>query len=119
GSSVHDGIDVSAPVGTPVRAALRGDVVYSDALRGYGNVVIVRHDDGFATVYAHNQRNLVTAGQRVDRGEIIARVGDSGHTTGSNLHFEVRKDNIARNPLFFLPVSATVAVPQDRDGHGG
>ena len=105
GNSFHDGIDISAPVGTPVRAAQAGEVIYSDVLRGYGNVIIVRHRDGFATVYAHNARNLVQAGQQVQRGAVIASVGDSGRTNGANLHFEVRKDNVARNPLYFLPAT--------------
>jgi lipoprotein NlpD len=103
GQSFHDGIDISAPTGTPVLAARDGVVIYSDALRGYGNVVIVQHAGGYATVYAHNEANLVGAGERVRQGQAIARVGRSGRTTGPNLHFEIRKDNVARNPTYFLP----------------
>jgi murein DD-endopeptidase MepM/ murein hydrolase activator NlpD len=103
GRSHHDGIDISAPVGTPVRAAAAGKVIYSDALRGYGNVIIVRHSKGYATVYAHNQRNGKRVGQKVRRGDVIASVGATGRTSGANLHFEVRENNVARNPLFFLP----------------
>ena len=115
--SHHDGIDVSAPAGTAVRAAQDGDVLYSDVLRGYGNLIILRHHGGLSTVYAHNQINLVREGQRVRRGDIIARVGTSGHTSGANLHFEVRKDNVARNPVYYLPPSAQVALKTgDRDG---
>jgi len=110
GQSVHDGIDISAPLGTPVLAALDGEVIYSDTLRGYGNLIIVRHPHDFATVYAHNDRNLVQVGQRVHRGERIASVGQSGHTDGASLHFEVRQENVARNPLLFLPASQQVAV---------
>ncbi len=101
--NVHDGVDITAPVGTPIFAAAAGEVIYADTLRGYGNVVIVRHPSGFATVYAHNDKNLVRAGQPVTRGEQIATLGDSGRTTGANLHFEVRQDNIARDPLPYLP----------------
>jgi len=120
GHSFHDGIDISAPVGTPVRAAEDGEVIYSDVLRGYGNVIIVRHPKGFATVYAHNQANRVHEGERVHRGDVIGSVGDSGHTTGANLHFEVRKDNVARNPLYFLPTTAQAAAPPQRAAdHGG
>lgn len=106
----HDGIDVSAPPGTPVLAAQDGEVIFSDVLRGYGNLVIVRHRQGFSTVYAHNQVNLVRQGQRVRRGDTIARVGNTGHTSGANLHFEVRRDNIARNPATFLPPAQQVAI---------
>jgi len=103
GATHHDGIDISCPVGTPVRAARAGRVLYSDRLRGYGNLIIMEHGDGYATVYAHNQANRVRAGDQVHQGDVIASVGESGKTSGANLHFEVRKDNIARNPVFFLP----------------
>lgn len=101
---MHDGIDIAAPIGTPVMAADSGIVVYSGKLRGYGNVVIIQHTDHFATVYGHDSVNRVSTGDRVTRGEIIGKVGDSGRTTGPNLHFEVRHDNLAYNPLIFLPV---------------
>jgi murein DD-endopeptidase MepM/ murein hydrolase activator NlpD len=117
GDSFHDGVDISAPLGTTVRAAGAGVVVYSDVLRGYGKVILLSHDGELVTVYAHNDQNLVRAGQRVRRGEKIATVGDSGRTTGPNLHFEVRHDGVARNPLFFLP-TLRMAEPDrqaDRD----
>ncbi len=119
GASFHDGIDISAPVGTPVSAADHGVVIYSDVLRGYGNVIIVRHSQGFATVYAHNHRNLVRAEDRVRRGQVIAYVGDSGRTSGPNLHFEVRHNNVARDPMRFLPRAPAVAVPIDAAAAGG
>lgn len=103
GNAHHDGIDISAPEGTPVRAALDGTVAYVGALRGYGKVVILAHDDGLTTVYAHNSKNLVSHGARVRRGAVIASVGQTGRTTGPNLHFEVRKNNQARDPMAFLP----------------
>ena len=103
GRSFHDGIDVAADAGTPVLAAADGEVAYADELRGYGHVIIVSHLDGYATVYAHNRENRVREGQRVRRGEVIATVGESGRTSAPNLHFEVRKNNTARNPLFYLP----------------
>jgi murein DD-endopeptidase MepM/ murein hydrolase activator NlpD len=103
GESFHDGIDVSAPEGTAVRAARDGEVIYSDQLRGYGNVVILRHDGGYATVYAHNAVNLVVVGSHVRQGDLLAKLGRTGKTSGPNLHFEVRKDNVARNPLYYLP----------------
>lgn len=101
--SFHDGIDIAAPEGTPVLAAADGQVIFSDALRGYGNVVIVRHENGYLTVYAHNRVNLVKEGQTVRQGEPVAEVGQSGRASGANLHFEVRKDNLARDPLYYLP----------------
>jgi len=103
GGGFHDGIDIAAPVGAPVRAATDGEVAYSSTLPGYGNVIILRHGRGYATVYAHNRRHYVKDGQSVRRGQVIAELGRTGRTTGPNLHFEVRKDNVARNPLFFLP----------------
>jgi lipoprotein NlpD len=119
GHSFHDGIDISAPAGTPVHAAGDGEVIYSDVLRGYGNVIIVRHSEGFATVYAHNQRNQAHEGQRVRRGEVIGSVGESGRTTGANLHFEVRRDNVARNPLYYLPKPEQLARPAAAAERGG
>ncbi|MBI3796414.1 MAG: M23 family metallopeptidase [Deltaproteobacteria bacterium] len=101
--SFHDGLDIAAPRGTAVLAAADGQVIFSDVLRGYGNVVIVRHPGGYVTVYAHNQTNLVKEGQAVRRGEQLAEVGQSGRATGASVHFEVRKDNLARDPLHYLP----------------
>jgi len=101
----HDGIDIGAPPGTGVRAAANGAVVYAGSLRGYGRMIIILHDGGFATVYAHNARQHVRAGARVRRGDVIATVGRTGRTTGPNLHFEVRRDNVAYDPLALLSVS--------------
>lgn len=103
GSSFHDGIDIGAPEGTPIHVVANGEVIYSDQLRGYGNIVIVRHSGNVVSVYAHNQVNLVHKGQHVHRGEIIARVGRTGRVTGPHLHFEIRKNNAARDPLPLLP----------------
>jgi len=99
----HDGVDIAAPVGTTVRAAADGEVAYRGNLPGYGNVIILRHAGGYATVYAHNQRNEVTQGMKVRRGRRIATLGRSGRTSGPNLHFEIRKDNAALDPLARLP----------------
>jgi murein DD-endopeptidase MepM/ murein hydrolase activator NlpD len=103
GASFHDGIDLAAAEGTPIYAMERGEVVYSDQLRGYGNMVIIRHAGGIASVYAHNQINLVREGQQVAQGEIIAKVGSTGRVTGPHLHFEIRKNNSAEDPLRYLP----------------
>lgn len=103
GNTFHDGIDIAAPEGTPIRSIEQGEVIYNDQLRGYGNVIIIRHPGGFVSVYAHNRINLVREGQRIARGEIIGEVGSTGRVSGSHLHFEIRKDNIAQDPLYYLP----------------
>lgn len=100
---MHDGVDIAAPTGTPVHAAAAGKVIYAGWLRGYGNVLILRHRENYVTVYAHNAVNLVKEGQRVRRGEVIADVGRTGRTARPNLHFEVRHNNVASNPLAYLP----------------
>ena len=100
---MHDGVDIAAPAGTPVHAADSGSVIYSGRLRGYGNVVILRHSGGYVTVYGHNERNLVREGASVARGQEIAELGSTGRATGPNLHFEVRYNNQAQNPLAYLP----------------
>ena len=101
--SFHDGIDISAPRGTEILAVASGEVVFSGALHGYGNIIILQHQNGYATVYAHNEKNLVDEGRWVRQGQVVARVGDTGRANGPHLHFEVRKDNLARNPLMYLP----------------
>lgn len=103
GLGFHDGIDIAAPEGTPIVAIEAGEVIYSDELRGYGNIVIVRHPGGIVSVYAHNQVNLVREGQAVARGEMVARVGSTGRVSGPHLHFEIRRNNVAEDPLRFLP----------------
>ncbi len=102
-STHHDGIDLRCPEGTPVHASQAGRVLYADQLRGYGNLVILEHGDGYATVYAHNRENAARVGEMVRKGEVIAYVGGTGRATAPQLHFEVRKENVARNPLFYLP----------------
>jgi len=103
GGAMHDGVDIAAPSGTPIHAADRGVVIFSGRLHGYGNTIIIRHDSHYATVYGHEYVNLVQEGDQVARGQTIGEIGDSGRATGDHLHFEVRRDNVARNPLAFLP----------------
>jgi murein DD-endopeptidase MepM/ murein hydrolase activator NlpD len=78
-------------------------VIFAGHLHGYGNVVIVQHSSGYLTVYGHNQRNLVSEGDRVARGLEIAELGATGRASGPNLHFEVRYNNHPQNPLAYLP----------------
>lgn len=103
GNSFHDGIDVSVPEGTPIVAIEKGEVIYKDQLRGYGNLVIIRHAGGFVSVYSHNKKNFVHEGQEVAQGEVIGEVGDTGRTTAPHLHFEIRKNNVTQDPLHYLP----------------
>ncbi|MBI4367509.1 MAG: peptidoglycan DD-metalloendopeptidase family protein [Deltaproteobacteria bacterium] len=104
GDRRHDGIDIGARAGMPIHAAADGVVAYSSTLSGYGHLLILKHPEKYYSAYAHNARNLVKVGQRVRQGEVIARVGSTGHATGPHLHFEIRHGQKARNPLFFLPV---------------
>jgi murein DD-endopeptidase MepM/ murein hydrolase activator NlpD len=99
----HDGIDLSAPEGTPVRAAAAGEVIYVGTQSGYGLIVILRHASGLITLYAHNSEVLVKDGDRVEAGTPVAKVGQTGRTSGPHLHFEVREGTRPRDPLQFLP----------------
>ncbi|HSY39078.1 MAG TPA: M23 family metallopeptidase [Polyangia bacterium] len=100
----HEGIDLPAPVGTPVFAAADGRVVYAGAaIRGYGNLIVLKHAGELLTAYAHNSVLLVSQGQSVRAGDRIALVGQSGHATGPHLHFEVRSGQIPRDPMNYLP----------------
>ncbi len=99
----NDGINIAAPRGAAVRAADNGVVAYvGNELRGFGNLILVRHDGGWVTAYAHNQDFLVTRGQTVQRGQTIARVGSSGNVATPQLHFEIRKGTQSVNPTRFL-----------------
>jgi len=100
----HEGIDIPARDGTTVVAAESGRVVHSGGkLSDYGNVVIVKHAGRYATVYAHNRRNLVRKGDFVEKGQAIAQVGDTGNASAPHLHFEIRRDRLAHDPLLYLP----------------
>jgi len=99
----HDGVDIKAPFGTPIKAAASGKVGFSGWLRGYGNVVILEHEGGFYTVYAHNSLNLVKEGEWVEEGQIVAQVGSSGKAEGAHLHFEIRKGPKPLDPMTLLP----------------
>lgn len=100
----HQGIDLVVPEGTPVHAACAGIVAYAgEKLRGYGRLLIVRHAAGLSTVYAHNRELLVGEGAPVQRGQVIALSGKTGRVTAPHLHFELRRDGRAIDPLPFLP----------------
>lgn len=112
-SDFHDGIDISTASGTPVKAAASGRVIYADdRMRGYGNLIIIKHEGVYSTVYAHNAVNLVKRNAFVTQGQVIARVGNTGRASGPHLHFEVRKGRQATNPLFYLPKRESTAISE-------
>lgn len=100
----NDGINISAPLGTAVKAADKGTVAYAgNGLKGFGNLILIKHSDGWITAYAHNEKLLVRKGQKVIKGEKIATVGSSGGVNSPQLHFEVRAGKKAVNPRSYLP----------------
>jgi murein DD-endopeptidase MepM/ murein hydrolase activator NlpD len=102
-SRMHEGIDIGARSGTPVRASEAGHVIYASRLGAYGNVVVVRHGKLYETVYAHNRSFHVRKGARVRKGDVIAEVGTTGNASAPHVHFEIRRQDQPRDPLLFLP----------------
>jgi murein DD-endopeptidase MepM/ murein hydrolase activator NlpD len=101
---LHKGMDMAADVGEPVYAIADGDVIYAgDGLRGYGNVIILRHDRKTSSLYAHNNELKVKQGDHVTQGTLIALLGSTGHSTGPHVHFEIRDGDTAVNPRAVLP----------------
>jgi murein DD-endopeptidase MepM/ murein hydrolase activator NlpD len=99
----HDGIDIAAPSGTPIFAAKGGKVVYSaNKIGGYGNMVVIKHENKYYTVYAHNRVNKVSKGDMVRKGEVIAELGNSGRSRGPHLHFEIRKGKYSVDPMKYF-----------------
>jgi murein DD-endopeptidase MepM/ murein hydrolase activator NlpD len=106
----NDGINIAAPEGTPVLAADAGEVAYAgNELRGYGNLILLKHANGFVTAYAHNQTLLVKRGERVARGQPIARVGATGAVSEPQLHFEIRRGTRVLDPDDYLPAQTATA----------
>jgi murein DD-endopeptidase MepM/ murein hydrolase activator NlpD len=99
---MHEGIDITASTGTPIRAAAAGTVIHAGWLGGYGNLVVVDHGNGLATAYAHASVIVVSVGQAVSQGETVSLVGSTGNSSGPHLHFEVRVNGIAVDPLLYL-----------------
>jgi murein DD-endopeptidase MepM/ murein hydrolase activator NlpD len=98
----HDGLDIAAPYGSPIYAARPGRVIFAGWYHAYGRAVIIDHGDGVQTLYGHASRLLVQTGDRVSQGELIARVGSSGRSTGPHLHFEVRVKGQPVNPMRYM-----------------
>lgn len=102
----HEGLDIAADEGEPVYASAAGEVLYANnRMRGYGNVVILRHDAQVTTLYAHNQSLKVRLGEKVEQGQVIALLGSTGRSTGPHIHFEIRRSQTALNPRKVLPKS--------------
>ncbi len=112
GGRNHDGLDIAAPVGTPVRAAECGIVSFSGVQSGYGNIVCVDHSSALQTCYAHLSRFAARDGQTVRKGQVIGYVGMTGRTTGPHLHFETRVNGRAQNPAPYLRGGAVPGTPR-------
>ena len=99
----HHGIDIVAKEGEPILASASGVVVFSDWTYKYGNLIIIYHRDGYFTHYAHNKQNFKVPLDQVERGEVIALVGNTGSSTGPHLHFEIWRDFMPVDPLDYFP----------------
>jgi murein hydrolase activator len=100
--TVRSGIDIEAPEGAPIRAVATGTVAYRGWLKGYGNLLVLDHGDGYYTLYAHASQILVDEGDQVKSGELVGRVGETGSVEGPRLHFEVRYQSRAEDPQLWL-----------------
>jgi murein DD-endopeptidase MepM/ murein hydrolase activator NlpD len=100
--TVRTGIDIEAPEGTPIRAVAAGTVAYRGWLKGYGNLLVLDHGDGYYTLYAHASQILVDEGDQVKAGAVVGRVGETGSVDGPRLHFEVRYQSRAEDPQLWL-----------------
>jgi murein DD-endopeptidase MepM/ murein hydrolase activator NlpD len=99
----NDGINLAVPEGTPVKAADDGVVAYAgNELKGYGNLVLIRHSNGYVSAYAHARELLVKRGDTIKRGQVIANSGQTGNVTSPQLHFEIRKGSTPVDPTQFL-----------------
>lgn len=99
---MHTGIDIPAPKGTPAVAIDSGTVIFSGNQGSYGKTVMIQHDDGKVTLYAHNSELVVSVGQRVEKGQVVTKIGSTGRSTGNHLHFEVRINGKHTNPMSYV-----------------
>lgn len=116
-AAMHAGVDIPGPVGTPIYATADGIVSHAGWQGGYGNLVEVNHGKGIATRYGHLSKLLVADGARVTRGQLIALMGSTGRSTGPHLHYEVRMDGHAVNPVPFLTTGDYLMASQDHSIH--
>jgi hypothetical protein len=106
---MHQGVDLAARVGTPILASASGVVTYSGWQAGYGRLIVLQHTNGVRTKYAHCHNLFVRKGQHIQKGQTIAAVGNTGHSTGAHLHYEVLVNGVAVNPLHHVPIGVQVA----------
>ncbi|WP_455540091.1 M23 family metallopeptidase [Terrisporobacter sp.] len=99
---LHTGIDIPAPEGTPAVAVADGTVIFAGPKGSYGNAIMIEHDNGLVTLYAHNSKLLVKVGDRVKKGQVVTKIGSTGRVTGPHLHFEVRVNGTPENPINYL-----------------
>ena len=99
---LHTGIDIPAPTGTPAVAIDNGTVIFSGVQSGYGNTLMIKHDDGKVTLYAHNDKLLASVGDRVQKGQVVTKIGSTGRSTGPHLHFEVRINGKTTDPMKYI-----------------
>jgi len=116
-AAMHAGVDIPGPTGTPIYATADGMVAHADRQGGYGNMVEVNHGKGIATRYGHLSKILVSDGARVTRGQLIGLMGSTGRSTGPHLHYEVRIDGRAVNPVPFLTTADYLLAAADRSIH--
>lgn len=113
-AAMHAGIDLAGPVGTPIYATADATVDRAQWANGYGNLIELNHGRGIQTRYGHLTRSIVRAGQRVKRGDLIGYMGSTGRSTGSHLHYEVRIDGKAVNPVPFMEAGEYLLAVQQR-----
>ncbi len=101
--TLHPGIDIGVPTGTPIHAAAAGTVIYCGWMEGYGNLVVIDHHDGIATAYAHQSQITASCGENVEQNQVIGYSGCTGYCTGPHVHFEVRVNGTPVDPLGYLP----------------
>jgi murein DD-endopeptidase MepM/ murein hydrolase activator NlpD len=118
GRAYHAGFDIADKIGTPVVAAAEGTVVFAGWRFGYGNLVEIKHANGFSTRYGHLQKTIAREGDRVSAGTLVALMGNTGRSTGPHLHFEVRKGDQALNPYPFVKDTRMEVMQAARNGKG-
>ncbi len=111
GGKLHEGLDITSKLGSPIRAIGRGRIVFNGTIRGYGNTVVVYHGNGVSSVYAHNFKNFKSVGDEVERGEVLAAVGKTGHARAPHVHLELRRDGSPVNPLQYDFEGSPMSTP--------
>lgn len=115
---MHEGLDIAAPLGTPIQVTADGIVSFTGPLSAFGNVVFINHGHGFTTFYAHIKTSRVKEGQQVKRGDVIAYVGMTGRTTGPHVHYEVQVNGTTVNPVKYVVDPAGVKFARDGETEG-